>query len=60
MNIDTGHQRVSWVAWNGTTVAQGYEVASIDTTAAVTTKLTGECAHADDTITQTMWIVERL
>lgn len=59
LNVDGYSQRVSWVCWNGTTVAQGYETASIDTIAAdVTIKLTGECAHASDTITQTVWVVD--
>jgi len=33
----------------------GYETATEDTTAAVTIKMTGECANASDTITQTLW-----
>ena len=33
----------------------GYETATEDTSAAVTIKMTGECAHASDTITQTLW-----
>lgn len=33
----------------------GYETATQDTTAAVTIKMTGECAHASDVITQTLW-----
>lgn len=59
INTATNAQKVSWVCWNGTTVAQGYETAAIDTTAAVTLKLTGECANASDLITQQIWLVER-
>ncbi len=58
-NTAAGAQRISWVGWDGATPLQGYETASIDTTAAVTLKLTGECADAGDTVTQTMWLVER-
>lgn len=55
----TNAQRISWVAFNGNTPTQDYNTASIDTTAAVTVKLTGECADAGDVINQTMWVVER-
>ena len=60
-NTATNAQRI-W--WQGTesdgTLLQGYETAAIDTTATATVKVTGECADAGDTITQTMWIVKVL
>jgi hypothetical protein len=56
-NTATNAQRISWVGLESDgTILQGYETASIDTTAAATTlKLTGTCSNAGDTITQTMW-----
>jgi len=42
------------------TILSGYDTSAIDTTSNATLKLTGECSHADDVITQTMWIVERM
>jgi len=51
-NKATNSQKVSWTCMDGTTLTQGYEAATEDTTAAVTLKLTGECANAGDTITQ--------
>jgi len=59
-NTAAGAQRVSWKGYNGTTLLQGYEAWAEDTTADIILKLTGECANAGDTITQTMWVVERL
>lgn len=58
-NTATNAQRIVWrgLESDGTTLA-GYDTDNEDTTAAVTIKLTGECANASDTITQTMWIVE--
>jgi len=53
-------QRISWVGYDGTTILQGFENAAIDTTSDVTLKITGECAHADDTIRQQIWVVDRL
>ncbi len=57
-NTATGAQRIWWegIESDGT-MLQGYETAAIDTTAAVTVKVTGECGDAADTITQTMWQV---
>ena len=51
---------MTWVGFNGTTVTQGYEDAMSDdlTSGAITLKITGECASASDTITQTLWQVE--
>ena len=57
VNTATNAQRISWNCFDGITITQGYETASIDTTGAVTVKLTGECATGTDTITQTMWSV---
>lgn len=56
-----GAQRISWTAWSGTTITQGYETATVDTISAdFAVKMTGECADGGDTITQTMWLVEHL
>ncbi len=60
INITHNTQRINWICYDGTTILQGYETASQETNDAVTLKLTGECADAGDTITQTMLIVERL
>lgn len=54
------NQRISWVAFNGNTSLQGYDAATEDMTGDVTMEVTGLCADAGDTITQTMWIIERL
>ena len=54
----TNTQGISWVGYDGATILQGYDTAAIDTTAAVTMKITGECASAADTITQTLLLVE--
>ena len=59
-NTAVNAQRISWQGWNGATPLQGYETETEVTTADVTLKITGECADGGDTITQTMWIVERL
>jgi hypothetical protein len=53
-------QRISWIAYDGVTVTQGYETAAIDTTANVTVKMTGQVANATDNVTQTMWLVEKM
>ena len=52
-------QRFTWVGFNGTTITQGYDTASETLTSGVTIKLTGECADAGDTITQTIFLVEK-
>ncbi len=57
-NVTAAIQRITWVGYDGATPLTGYEAGTVDTSADVTMKVTGECAHADDTITQTMWIVE--
>ena len=65
-NTAVNAQRISWIGWDGATPLQGYETATIITckmagwAADPIVKITGECADAGDTITQTMWIVERL
>ncbi len=57
-NTATNAQRISWVAYGTIVIMQGYDTAAIDTTASVSIKITGECAHASDVITQTMWLIE--
>jgi hypothetical protein len=64
-NTAVNAQRISWVFYDGATVTQGYETAAIFTgkiagyASDPILKLTGECADAADTITQTMWVVDR-
>lgn len=60
VNTSTAVQRISWQGWDGATPLQGYETSTENTAADVTLKLTGECADGGDTITQTMWTVERI
>jgi hypothetical protein len=59
-NTAAGAQRLTWSGMeaDGTTETFGYNALSVDTTANVTLKLTGECANGSDTITQTTWRVE--
>lgn len=56
-------QRISWCLISETAgnanIHQGYSTAAIDMTSDAVLKLTGECADGSDTITQTMWILER-
>jgi hypothetical protein len=59
VTTDSNANRMSWRAWDGTTITQGYEAFNEDTTAEITVKLTGECANGADTISQTMWSIER-
>ena len=59
VNTAYNAQRVSWTSWSGVTIAQGYELLGIDTSSAVILQVTGECAEAADTISSTMWTVER-
>lgn len=59
-NTATNSQQISWTGWDGATPLQGYDTASIDTTADVTIKVTGECANAGDAILQKIFYVERL
>lgn len=58
VNTATNAQRISWVCWDGATVAQGYETTAQDTTGVVAVYITAECVNAADTVTQTMWYVE--
>jgi parallel beta-helix repeat protein len=52
-------QYATWTGWNGTTITQGHEVWSEDLGAASKDlKITGECAHASDVITNRIWLVE--
>lgn len=59
-NTALNAQRIRWQFIDGDRDVMshyaGYETGTEDTSAAVTIKMTGECAHASDTITQTMWI----
>jgi len=54
----TNAQGISWIGYDGVTMLQGYDTAAIDTAAAVTMKITGECAIAGDAVLQKMWLVE--
>jgi hypothetical protein len=51
-------QGISWIGYDGNTILQGYDTATVDTSAPVTMKITGECTNGADTITQTLWLVE--
>lgn len=56
---DDTNQIISWVGMNGTTLLQGSDTASEDTTAGdITIKITGECATGTDAISQQALIVE--
>jgi len=55
----TGAQAISWVSFYGTHREEGVSTFSQDTTQDFTIKMTGECADAADTISQTLWVVER-
>ena len=47
------------ITWNGSGLTHQYDTSSEDITSGdITIKVTGECAHASDVITQTMWVVE--
>ncbi len=60
-NTATNAQRIVWRGLESDdTALSGYDTDNEDTTAAVTIKLTGECANGSDTITQTMWLVEAI
>jgi hypothetical protein len=58
-NTSYATQRIFWRFIDGDRDVMshyaGYETATEDSTAAITIKMTGECAHASDTITQTIW-----
>ena len=60
-NTTNATQRIKWrgLESDGTTLS-GYDTGAIDTTGTVVLRMLGECAHTDDTITQTMWLVERI
>lgn len=52
----TNAQRVIHRGYSGTTlVAQGYDAATEDTTAAIAIVVTGQLAHEDDTLTRTLF-----
>ena len=56
---DDTNQTISWVGYDGTTLLQGRDVATEDTTGGdITLKITGECADGGDTIYQDAFIVE--
>ena len=60
-NTTVNSQRISWVFYDGTTTRAGYQTPAENTdTGDVDVWLTGECANAGDSITQTAWLVERL
>jgi hypothetical protein len=53
-------QKYYWKAWDGTTMYEGYDTATIDTNADQTLKLTENAASASDSCTQNLMIVETL
>ena len=58
-SVSSTTQAISWIGWDGVTPLQGYEAAAETPQASdVLMKITGECADASDTITQTMWVVD--
>ncbi len=59
-NTNAASQRIRWKLIDGSTVYQGYETASIDTSASITVKLTGECANSGDNISSTIWSVSMM
>ncbi len=59
VNTATNAQKITWVAWDGATVEQGYDTASIDTTAAVTLAIEATCTNASDNISHEYSLVER-
>jgi hypothetical protein len=56
--VTSNAQGISWKGYDGTTLTQGYEETTEDGTAAIIVKVTGECAHASDTISQKIWHIE--
>lgn len=60
INTANNAQRISYKGWNGTTMTQGYETATKNTEGDRTMSLVGTCANGADTITQTMFLVERV
>ena len=56
--VTSNAQGISWKGYDGTTLTQGYEETTEDGTAAIIVKVTGECAHASDTISQKNWHIE--
>ena len=53
--------RIAWKGYDGITLLTGFTLdAAEDTSAAVIVKITGECAHATDIISQDVWIVESI
>jgi len=65
-NTATNFQKVTWNlkstndSSGAATVYGGYDETAIDTTADVIIKFTGECAHADDVVTQKMFYIDRI
>ena len=53
-NTAAAVQRITWKAWDGATVTQGYEDTTINTAIAVEMCTVGECATGTDVITHTM------
>jgi len=51
-------QKISWVCWSGTTMMQGYETATQDTTSGVTVLFKGECANLNDKIKQQTMVIK--
>lgn len=54
----SGAQNRTIRGFNGTTIINDVDLPTEDGTAAIVVKITGECSHADDVITQTMWNVK--
>jgi parallel beta-helix repeat protein len=59
-NTATNAQVITWIGHDGATPLQGYDTTAIDTTAAVTVKITGECANAADAVLQKMFFIDRI
>lgn len=54
-------QRITWTAWSGTTVTQGYSTATEDITSGnLTLKMSATLVHVDDTVSQTTMYAEKL
>ena len=53
-------QRITWVGYNGATATSGFEPAAETMSGDITMKVTGECGHESDIITQKIWVIERI
>ena len=53
-------QKYYWKAWDGSTMYQGYDTGTIDTSADQTLKFTENAASASDSCTQNMMLIETL